>query len=137
MWQALANAALPVKAGGKLFIAIYNDQGTASRRWKKVKQLYNELPRPLRFLVVWPSFWILNWRSMVKDLLRGRPFQSIRDQGIERGMSFWRDFDRLGRRLSVRGGDPGTDLRFLPQPRFLAHQTAYVRRQSGVQRVCV
>jgi SAM-dependent methyltransferase len=91
MWPALANAALPVKAGGKLFIAIYNDQGTASRRWKKVKQIYNELPRPLRFLMVWPSFWILNWRSMVKDLLRGRPFQSIREYGKERGMSFWRD----------------------------------------------
>ena len=91
MWKALANAALPVKAGGKLFIAIYNDQGTASRRWTKVKKLYNELPRPLRFLVVWPSFLVLNWRSMIKDLLRGRPFQSIREYGKERGMSFSRD----------------------------------------------
>jgi SAM-dependent methyltransferase len=91
MWEALANAALPVKAGGKLFIAIYNDQGTASRRWTKVKKLYNELPKPLRFLVVWPSFWVLNWRSMVKDLLRGKPFQSIREYGKERGMSFSRD----------------------------------------------
>jgi SAM-dependent methyltransferase len=91
MWQALANAALPAKPGGKLFIAIYNDQGTASRRWTKVKKLYNELPKPLRFLAVWPSFWVLNWRSMVKDLLRGKPFQSIREYGKERGMSFSRD----------------------------------------------
>ncbi len=73
MWTALANAALPVGAGGKLFIAIYNDQGTASRRWEKVKRLYNRLPRGAKFLVVWPSFWVLNWRSMVKDLLRGTP----------------------------------------------------------------
>ena len=91
MWEALGNAALPVKTGGQLFVAIYNDQGTASRRWTKVKKMYNELPRPLRFLVVWPSFWVLNWRSMVKDLLRGKPFQSIREYGKERGMSFSRD----------------------------------------------
>src|SRR5580658_8401945 len=26
MWQALANAALPVASGGRLFIALYNDQ---------------------------------------------------------------------------------------------------------------
>jgi SAM-dependent methyltransferase len=91
MWEALGNAALPVKTGGKLFIAIYNDQGTASRRWTKVKKLYNDLPRPLRFLVVWPSFWVLNWRPMIKDILRGRPFQSIREYGKERGMSFSHD----------------------------------------------
>ena len=91
MWEALANAALPVKPGGKLFIAIYNDQGTASRRWTKVKKLYNQLPRPLRFLVVWPSFLVLNWRSSVRDVLRGKPFQTIREYGVERGMSFGRD----------------------------------------------
>jgi 2-polyprenyl-6-hydroxyphenyl methylase/3-demethylubiquinone-9 3-methyltransferase len=91
MWAALANAAIPVAPGGKLFIAIYNDQGSASRRWTKVKRLYNGLPRPLRFLVVWPSFWVLNWRSVAKDFLRLRPFQTIRNYGKERGMSFWRD----------------------------------------------
>src|SRR5208283_4665863 len=71
MWTALANAALPVTDGRKLFFAIYNDQGTASRRWKKVKKLYNRLPRGCKFLVVWPSFWVLNWRSLVKDTFRG------------------------------------------------------------------
>jgi SAM-dependent methyltransferase len=91
MWQALGIAATAVRPGGKLFLAIYNDQGTASRRWKKVKQLYNELPGPLRFLVVWPSFWVLNWRRLVKDALHGHPLHSIRNYGKERGMSFWRD----------------------------------------------
>ena len=95
MWTALAYAALPVAKGGKLFIAIYNDQGTASRRWTKVKKLYNRLPSSLRFLVVWPSFWVLNWRSMVKDLLRGKPFKTIRDFGKKRNLrgmsSFWRN----------------------------------------------
>ncbi|MGQ0760410.1 MAG: class I SAM-dependent methyltransferase [Acidobacteriota bacterium] len=44
MWQALANAALPVAADGKLFIAIYNDLGSRSRRWTWIKKTYNRLP---------------------------------------------------------------------------------------------
>jgi len=92
MWQALANAALPVAPGGKLFIAIYNDQGAVSRRWTRVKKLYNQTPRPLRFLLVAPSFWMAYWRRLTKDFLRGRPFQTIRDYGKNgRGMSLWLD----------------------------------------------
>ena len=92
MWKALDNAASLVAPGGKLFIAIYNDQGTASRRWTKVKKLYNQLPRGLRFLVVWPSFVVLYWRRLVKDFLRGKPFQSLREYGKnQRGMSYQQD----------------------------------------------
>lgn len=92
MWTALANAATAVAPGGKLFIAIYNDQGTASRRWTKVKKRYNSLPPSLRFLVVWPAFIVLWWRRLLKDFLRGRPFASIREYGKQnRGMSFWQD----------------------------------------------
>ena len=92
MWTALANAATPVKSDGQLFVAIYNDQGTASVRWTKTKRLYNRLPKGLRFLVVWPSFWVLNWRNFVKDTLRLQPLKSIRSYGKgARGMSFWRD----------------------------------------------
>jgi len=92
MWAALDNVASQVAPGGQLFIAIYNDQGTASRRWTKVKKFYNQAPRSLRFLVVWPSFVVLYWRRLVKDLLHGRPFQTVRDYGkSQRGMSFWQD----------------------------------------------
>jgi 2-polyprenyl-6-hydroxyphenyl methylase/3-demethylubiquinone-9 3-methyltransferase len=91
MWKALANAGIPLASGGKLFIAIYNDQGTASRRWTKVKRTYNALPRSLRFVVVWPSFWVLYWRPLVKDFVRLRPFRTIHEYGRERGMSIWRD----------------------------------------------
>jgi len=92
MWTALANAAIPLAAGGKLFIAIYNDQGTASERWAKVKKLYNQLPKELRFLVVWPCFAVLFWRRLLKDALRGRPFATIRDYSRnQRGMSFMQD----------------------------------------------
>jgi 2-polyprenyl-6-hydroxyphenyl methylase/3-demethylubiquinone-9 3-methyltransferase len=52
MWQAIHNATQRVSEHGRLFIAIYNDQGGASRRWTSIKRLYNRLPRPLGFSVV-------------------------------------------------------------------------------------
>ena len=48
MWTALENAGSAVAAGGKLFIAIYNDTGSQSRRWLWIKKTYNELPGFLR-----------------------------------------------------------------------------------------
>jgi 2-polyprenyl-6-hydroxyphenyl methylase/3-demethylubiquinone-9 3-methyltransferase len=91
MWTALDNAQRLVRPGGQLFIAIYNDQGTPSRRWRKVKKLYNALPAPLRVIVTWPCFLHLWWRPIVKDLLRGRPGRSFRDYTGLRGMSVWTD----------------------------------------------
>src|SRR5215203_5578700 len=40
MWRALENVPLPVADGGRLFIAIYNDQGTISKLWLRIKRLY-------------------------------------------------------------------------------------------------
>lgn len=91
LWKALDNVCQLVSPGGSLFIAIYNDQGTRSVRWKKVKRLYNRLPRGFRFLVVAPSFLVLNYHHLIKDCLRLRPFETIRNYGGGRGMSFWRD----------------------------------------------
>jgi len=91
MWEALENAAIPVAPGGRLFIAIYNNQGTASHRWLSVKRFYNRMPRGLRLLVVVPVLIQQWWRSVVKDFLRLRPFESWRRHGRERGMSAWYD----------------------------------------------
>src|SRR5437763_2324905 len=48
MWEALQNVKSLTKANGQLFIAIYNDQGTVSEEWRKVKQRYNQLPSLFR-----------------------------------------------------------------------------------------
>src|SRR3712207_1360016 len=48
MWKALENVDALVAPGGKLYIAIYNDTGTQSARWKWIKRTYNRLPRFLR-----------------------------------------------------------------------------------------
>jgi 2-polyprenyl-3-methyl-5-hydroxy-6-metoxy-1,4-benzoquinol methylase len=91
MWQALENAGSLVAHQGKLFIAIYNDQGKISQRWRAVKRTYNRLPSGFRFLITVPVVIQLWWRRTLKDFLRLRPFQSWRNEGRERGMSPWRD----------------------------------------------
>jgi 2-polyprenyl-3-methyl-5-hydroxy-6-metoxy-1,4-benzoquinol methylase len=91
MWQALENAGALAGPESKLFIAIYNDQGVISERWRTIKRTYNRLPRGLRFVVAIPVLVHLNWRRAVKDFLRLKPFATWRNAGRERGMSAWRD----------------------------------------------
>lgn len=91
MWNALANIVPLVAPGGKLFIAIYNDQGKDSRRWLAVKRFYNRSPKFFRPVVagaVCVNQW---WRRWLKDALKLRPFQSWREVRRARGMSAWRD----------------------------------------------
>lgn len=92
MWRALENVAPLVAPGGKLFLAIYNDQGHASRRWAAVKRTYNRLPPSLRWLVGGPALIHLHWRRALKDFVRLRPLATWREEGRLRGMSAWRDF---------------------------------------------
>lgn len=92
MWEALDNVSPLVKSeGGQLFIAIYNDQGRASKRWHKIKMLYNTLPSRLHFLVLVPSFVWLWGPSLVRDVLRCSPFCTWRLYFRERGMNPLRD----------------------------------------------
>lgn len=80
-----------VAPGGLLYIAIYNDQGGASRRWTIVKRLYNRLPPMLRFLVLIPAL-IRTWGiTVLRDSLRCHPLRSWRNYGGTRGMSPWHD----------------------------------------------
>lgn len=91
LWQALGNVAPLVAPGGKLYVAIYNDQGKVSRRWLAVKRLYNRLPKGLRFVVWGPVLVQQWWRPMIKDLVRLRPLENWRKAGQGRGMSAWYD----------------------------------------------
>src|ERR1700680_967296 len=52
MWRALENTSAMVAQPGKLFLAIYNDQGGASRRWSMMKRLYNRSPTLLKWLIL-------------------------------------------------------------------------------------
>ena len=91
MWDALDNVSRSVAPGGCLFIAIYNDQGTASHRWRSVKKLYNRLPPAFRFLVLGPCAVVLTWRRVAKDCLRLQPLRFFTEYKQRRGMSYWYD----------------------------------------------
>jgi 2-polyprenyl-6-hydroxyphenyl methylase/3-demethylubiquinone-9 3-methyltransferase len=95
MWQALDNVHRLVAPGGKLFIALYNDTGSQSVRWKWIKQTYNKLPGILRapytMLVIAPD----ELKAFAKAMLTLRPrayFQIWTNYGSRRrGMNHWRD----------------------------------------------
>jgi 2-polyprenyl-3-methyl-5-hydroxy-6-metoxy-1,4-benzoquinol methylase len=94
MWKALENAQLPVAAGGRLFIAIYNDQGSRSRRWLWVKRTYNDLPRPFRAPFALITIAPQEMKSMLRSLVTLKPGEYVRSwtqYDKNRGMSRWRD----------------------------------------------
>ncbi len=90
MWEALDNAAHVMKPGGKLFIAIYNDEGRASKRWSLVKKIYNQhkILRPVILMGGAVRMWAL---STVRDFARGKPFHTWNTYKKSRGMSPWYD----------------------------------------------
>jgi len=90
LWQALAAAAGLVRPGGLLAIAIYNDQGRASRRWQLVKRCYASWPalRPVLLFVGIVRLW---GPTVILDALRGNPLKTWQHYAEERGMSPWRD----------------------------------------------
>ena len=91
MWPALENAALPVKEGGLLFIAIYNDQGWKSTVWTGIKFLYNKLPFGLKYLISVPYFLGLYGCILVRDTIKGDPTRTWKIYRKRRGMSPWYD----------------------------------------------
>ena len=78
MWVALENAIGRVRpVTGKLFIAIYNDQGWKSHVWWLVKLLYNRLPRLLRPLFVTVMMFITHVAVILKYTIRREPMTAI------------------------------------------------------------
>ena len=97
MWQALENVVPLVGGGGRLFVAIYNDQGWMSRVWRRVKSLYNKgWPFKLLFAGTFIPYFVT--KRLVADLIRRRdPLAPYRDYKKRRGMSMVHDwFDWLG-----------------------------------------
>jgi SAM-dependent methyltransferase len=91
MWQALKNAVLPLNPGGRLFIAIYNDQGRRSRYWTWIKKTYNRVSSPMRGLILFVCLLRLWGPTVIKDACLLRPFQTWRSYNSPRGMSPWVD----------------------------------------------
>ena len=97
MWRALEAIIPLVGRGGRLFIAIYNDQGGTSRRWRIVKRLYNKgLAWKVLIVAVFVPLFVA--RHAVADLVRlNDPFSRYRNYKKARGMSVVHDWiDWLG-----------------------------------------
>jgi 2-polyprenyl-6-hydroxyphenyl methylase/3-demethylubiquinone-9 3-methyltransferase len=93
MYDALANAALPVRPRGKLYIAIYNDLGSRTARWRVIKRTYNRLPQLVRPLFTAIAAAPNEAKAFINACVRRYPFDYLRSWSAvgERGMSRWRD----------------------------------------------
>ncbi|WP_422770206.1 class I SAM-dependent methyltransferase [Plantactinospora sp. WMMC1484] len=87
MWKALAAAVDLTRPGGRLFVAIYNDQGPASRVWRWVKRRYNSSGRLGRMLLLGLSTMYLYRRVPLRKLLQLVMPRRFPPRPIRRGMS--------------------------------------------------
>lgn len=92
MARGLELAAARAAPGGLLALAIYNDQGRASRGWARIKRAYVRGGRATRAALLAAGTVRLWGPTAARDLLaHGDPTRSWRAYGRERGMSAWHD----------------------------------------------
>lgn len=93
MWAAIDAASRRVGPGGKFFIAIYNDLGSRSQRWLRMKAAYNRMPVPLRPFFTGVLMAPEELKAIARAILSGRPGSYLRlwTQPGDRGMNRWRD----------------------------------------------
>jgi 2-polyprenyl-6-hydroxyphenyl methylase/3-demethylubiquinone-9 3-methyltransferase len=85
MYRGIDNICLAVKPGGKLCLAIYNDQGGASRRWRFVKKTYCSSSPALRkplLLAVGAYFALQSFTAAIVNMRN-----PLAAHGPARGMS--------------------------------------------------
>ena len=97
MWTALDNVKPLVPIGGRLFIAIYNDLGTATDEWARVKRTYCALPKPLAQAYALRIIGREEWKAFSSHRRNGSVDQWVRgwthyDEISTRGMNRWHDW---------------------------------------------
>ena len=94
MWKALENAELCLnqQTDSMLFIAIYNDQGQLSNRWKKIKKTYCSANRfgkaIMRAFILFYEYVIHDGWRFIKHPIR---FCKNRKKDVGRGMNRYHD----------------------------------------------
>jgi 2-polyprenyl-6-hydroxyphenyl methylase/3-demethylubiquinone-9 3-methyltransferase len=94
MWKALENVHSLVADQGKLFIALYNDTGSQSARWRLIKRTYNSVPGLLKGPFALIVFGPTELKALLRSLVTLRPGQYVKlwtQYNGRRGMSHWRD----------------------------------------------
>ena len=94
MWLGLENVARAVQEGGRLFLAIYNDQGRRSRWWASIKRLFNVLPQrfrvPFAIAISFPRE-LLSALGHFRPGMLGNYVEEWTSYERNRGMSRWHD----------------------------------------------
>ncbi|HEY2847681.1 MAG TPA: class I SAM-dependent methyltransferase [Pyrinomonadaceae bacterium] len=94
MWRGLENAVIPTRSNGKLFIAIYNDTGSQTRRWHWIKKTYCRLPRPLKTPFAIAAILPEETKNLLRSIPKLRPLEYIHSwtrYKTGRGMNRWHD----------------------------------------------
>lgn len=92
MWPAIDHASQLVAPAGTLALAIYNDQGGYSVRWRKVKRMYLATPDRFKKAFALTLFVLREIKPTLSTMVRLKnPIERwTRDQ--PRGMDFWTDW---------------------------------------------
>lgn len=94
MWDALRCIEQAIGPRGRLFVALYNDQGLPSRMWTSIKRRYVRGGRLTKAALLLGAGAYFEGRSTVGRVIRGEPllpFEQWRRRKTERGMSVWTD----------------------------------------------
>ena len=84
-----------VAPSGTLFLALYHDQGSASRRWALIKRTYHRLPtfvRPAWVALIATYYEIKFSLARLARLQNPLPFADWQNKSKDRGMSVWHDW---------------------------------------------
>jgi 2-polyprenyl-3-methyl-5-hydroxy-6-metoxy-1,4-benzoquinol methylase len=94
MWHAIENVLYPLDEEGRLYIALYNDQGHWSIFWRRIKKIYNWLPRSLKLPYALFVMVPRDLKSMLFSIITFRPMRYVHswtEHDSVRGMSKWID----------------------------------------------
>ncbi len=97
MWEAVANAGIPLKPGGEFYIALYSSDNYVDpppEYWLQLKRRYNQAGALTKKIMEWQYAW----RFHIGPALRAGedPLAVMRSYG-DRGMTYWTDVkDWLG-----------------------------------------
>lgn len=95
LWNALSNVPSLVAPGGTLALAIYNQQGFATKIWTIVKRAYVHSPVWGRLLIAGLTCLYFEFWHMVDRILHMQPplpFADWKNYKTGRGMSRWHDY---------------------------------------------
>lgn len=129
MWEAIDNIAGTVTKGGTLFMSIYNDQGSISGIWKKIKRFYNISPRFIQLGMASGYFYLVVIVKSISGISRLLPPSKWFEDIGTRGMRIWYDIvDWLGG-YPFETAKPDDVIRYLSE---LGFDISTIRLKRGI-----